>query len=366
VKQGHGNIAAYLMAQADLKNLTGGQHLFPGLMFSRSNQLKADTLEDRPELPISGRRHLVFEKCSDTGRGRVGVDSQNVWSVSGAVRTLAEPVEVGHVLFGVVQSHFDEVVKRRIRRIALCREVEFGAERHVDSLRRFDDCGEFPLGRLQNNRHFVPPIFDRISIAHPCTHGKSREVLEDTGGRGRHVPRGAGAQLGVQKVPDSTWDVAKSEALLPCPTAAPCFELAHSAISRTSATRRSGVSPFHELRTSLSQPPDRLGKRSGGQGHSHGPEETMKSATLPSFWDMYHKLDRNLKAGARKAYQCPVGASGPTLYRPHRLGDTPSPFERSALPVPRFPRLLHRGRPSSSAIRWAKLPAAGPPKASGR
>lgn len=29
----------------------------------------------------------------------------------------------------------------------------------------------------------------------------------------------------------------------------------------------------------------------------------MNSATLPSFWDMYRKLDRNLKAKARKAYR---------------------------------------------------------------
>jgi hypothetical protein len=29
----------------------------------------------------------------------------------------------------------------------------------------------------------------------------------------------------------------------------------------------------------------------------------MNSATLPSFWDRYRKLDRNLKAQARKAYR---------------------------------------------------------------
>ena len=28
----------------------------------------------------------------------------------------------------------------------------------------------------------------------------------------------------------------------------------------------------------------------------------MNSATLPSFWDLYRRLDRNLKAKARKAY----------------------------------------------------------------
>lgn len=29
----------------------------------------------------------------------------------------------------------------------------------------------------------------------------------------------------------------------------------------------------------------------------------MKSATLPSFWDRYRKLDKNLKARMRKAYR---------------------------------------------------------------
>lgn len=29
----------------------------------------------------------------------------------------------------------------------------------------------------------------------------------------------------------------------------------------------------------------------------------MNSATLPSFWDRYRKLDRDLKARARKAYR---------------------------------------------------------------
>ena len=29
----------------------------------------------------------------------------------------------------------------------------------------------------------------------------------------------------------------------------------------------------------------------------------MNSATLPSFWDLYGRLDRNLKAKARKAYR---------------------------------------------------------------
>ncbi len=166
MKQGRGNIAAHLMAQADLKNLVGGQHLFPGLVFSRSNQLNSGALEDQPELPLRGRWHSVFEECSNTRRGRVGVDSLNVWGVGGAVRTLAEPVEVGHVLFSVIQSHFDEVINRQIRRIALCRKVEFGAERHVDSLGRLDDCGEFSLGRLQNHRHATPPIFKAQQHTH--------------------------------------------------------------------------------------------------------------------------------------------------------------------------------------------------------
>ena len=29
----------------------------------------------------------------------------------------------------------------------------------------------------------------------------------------------------------------------------------------------------------------------------------MNSATLPSFWDLYGRLDRNLKAKARKSYR---------------------------------------------------------------
>ncbi len=29
----------------------------------------------------------------------------------------------------------------------------------------------------------------------------------------------------------------------------------------------------------------------------------MNSVTLPSFWDLYGRLDRNLKAKARKAYR---------------------------------------------------------------
>ncbi len=56
------------------------------------------------------------------------MDSLNVWGVGGTVRTLAELVEVCHVLLGVVQCHFDEVVNRRIRRITLRREVEFGEQ----------------------------------------------------------------------------------------------------------------------------------------------------------------------------------------------------------------------------------------------
>lgn len=57
-------------------------------------------------------RPLLYEQRSYSGRDGVCVNGLNVWSVGGAVGALAEPVELGHVLFGVVQSHLDQVFQR--------------------------------------------------------------------------------------------------------------------------------------------------------------------------------------------------------------------------------------------------------------
>ena len=55
----------------------------------------------------------AFEQCSDSGRGGVSLNGLNIWSVGRPVWTLAEPVEFGHILFGVVQGHLDEIIQRR-------------------------------------------------------------------------------------------------------------------------------------------------------------------------------------------------------------------------------------------------------------
>ena len=110
MKQWRGDIAAHLMTKADLENLAGRKRFFPGLVLLGSDQSKAATLKDHPEFPVGGRRHLAFEQRSGSFGGGVGAKGLDIRSVGGAVRTSAEPVELGHVLFSVVQGPLDQVV----------------------------------------------------------------------------------------------------------------------------------------------------------------------------------------------------------------------------------------------------------------
>lgn len=56
-------------------------------------------MNDPPEVPVGGRRHLAFEQRSDSCVGGVGAEGLNVRGVSATIRTPAEPVELGRVLF---------------------------------------------------------------------------------------------------------------------------------------------------------------------------------------------------------------------------------------------------------------------------
>ena len=174
VEQGGRDVPARLMAQADLKDLTRGKRLFPRFVLLGSDQAKASALKDHPEFPVGGRWHLAFEKRSDSCVGRVGVNRLNVRGVGRAVWASAEAVELGHVLFGVVQRHLDQVVQRRFRGVSFGREVELGANGNVHAFAGLNG-GELPSRRLQDNRHPMSPLSGLI-IARAERTGK--ETLE--------------------------------------------------------------------------------------------------------------------------------------------------------------------------------------------
>lgn len=56
-------------------------------------------------------RLLLLEECARSCGSRVFADGLNVRGVGGKVGALAEAVEFGHILLGVVQGHFDDVLK---------------------------------------------------------------------------------------------------------------------------------------------------------------------------------------------------------------------------------------------------------------
>lgn len=158
VKERGRDVAAHLMAQADLKDLSRGERLFPRFVLLGSDEAKTGALEDHPEVPVGGRRHLAFEKRSNSCLGWIGVNRLNVGGVGRAVGASAEAVELGHVLFGVVQSHLDEVVQRRFRGVPFGREVEFGANSYVRALAGLNDGCELSFFRFLDNRHPDSPL----------------------------------------------------------------------------------------------------------------------------------------------------------------------------------------------------------------
>lgn len=152
------DVATLLMAQADLEDLAGRKSLLPGLMLLAPYEPKVRAPQDHPELAIGGRRHLGFEEAARSCWRGIEAESPDVAGMGRAVGTLAEPIEIGHVLLRVIEGHVDQPFERIFGSIGFGRKIELRTQRDEDLVAGLDDRRQAGGGRLQDNGHEDPPL----------------------------------------------------------------------------------------------------------------------------------------------------------------------------------------------------------------